>query len=100
MIEIRCDCDSADKHFPSADEISLSARARKISCECRFGHRFWKRPHHVSNLMVFHERQDHFSARAAPHYEAAEGLKITQVPYRDINTSAVDLGEGRLDIVM
>jgi tripartite-type tricarboxylate transporter receptor subunit TctC len=33
-------------------------------------------------------------------YEAAEGLKITQVPYRDITASAVDLGEGRLDIVM
>ncbi len=33
-------------------------------------------------------------------YEAAEGLKITQVPYRDINTSAVDLGEGRIQIAM
>ena len=33
-------------------------------------------------------------------YEAAEDLKVTQVPYRDINASAVDLGEGRLDIVM
>jgi tripartite-type tricarboxylate transporter receptor subunit TctC len=33
-------------------------------------------------------------------YEAAEGLKITQVPYRDITASAVDLGEGRVDIVM
>src|SRR5262249_38267328 len=33
-------------------------------------------------------------------YEAAEGLKITQVPYRDITASAVDLGEGRVDIIM
>jgi len=33
-------------------------------------------------------------------YEAAEGLKIAQVPYRDITASAVDLGEGRVDIVM
>jgi len=33
-------------------------------------------------------------------YEAAEGLKITQVPYRDINASAVDLGEGRIQIAM
>lgn len=33
-------------------------------------------------------------------YEEVEGLKITQVPYRDINASAVDLGEGRLEIVM
>ena len=33
-------------------------------------------------------------------YEYAEGLKITQVPYRDINVSAVDLGEGRLQVVM
>src|SRR6516164_2776833 len=31
-------------------------------------------------------------------YEAAEGLKIAQVPYRDITASAVDLGEGRVDI--
>ena len=33
-------------------------------------------------------------------YEAAEGLKITQVPYRDINSAAVDLGEGRIEIAM
>ena len=33
-------------------------------------------------------------------YEYAEGLKIVQVPYRNINTSAVDLGEGRLQVVM
>lgn len=33
-------------------------------------------------------------------YEAAEGLNITQVPYRDINTAALDLGEGRIDIAM
>jgi len=33
-------------------------------------------------------------------YEHSEGLKITQVPYRDINTSAVDLGEGRLQVAM
>ena len=33
-------------------------------------------------------------------YEYAEGLKITQVPYRDITLSAVDLGEGRLQVVM
>jgi len=33
-------------------------------------------------------------------YEYAEGLKIAQVPYRDITVSAVDLGEGRLQIVM
>ena len=33
-------------------------------------------------------------------YEYAEGLKITQVPYRDINLAAVDLGEGRIQIVM
>ena len=33
-------------------------------------------------------------------YEYSEGLKITQVPYRDINASAVDLGEGRLQVVM
>ena len=33
-------------------------------------------------------------------YEYAEGLNIVQVPYRNINTSAVDLGEGRLQIVM
>jgi tripartite-type tricarboxylate transporter receptor subunit TctC len=33
-------------------------------------------------------------------YEAAEGLGITQVPYRDINSAAVDLGEGRIDIAM
>ena len=33
-------------------------------------------------------------------YEYSEGLKITQVPYRDINVAAVDLGEGRIQIVM
>ncbi len=33
-------------------------------------------------------------------YEATEGLNITQVPYRDINSAAVDLGEGRIDIAM
>jgi tripartite-type tricarboxylate transporter receptor subunit TctC len=33
-------------------------------------------------------------------YEATEGLKITQVPYRDINSAAVDLGEGRIQIAM
>jgi tripartite-type tricarboxylate transporter receptor subunit TctC len=33
-------------------------------------------------------------------YEAAEGLNITQVPYRDINSAAVDLGEGRIEIAM
>jgi tripartite-type tricarboxylate transporter receptor subunit TctC len=33
-------------------------------------------------------------------YEAAEGLKVVQVPYRDINTSAVDLAEGRIDVAM
>jgi len=33
-------------------------------------------------------------------YEYAEGLEIVQVPYRDITASAVDLGEGRIQIVM
>jgi len=33
-------------------------------------------------------------------YEAAEGLKIVQVPYRDINSAAVDLGEGWIEIAM
>ena len=33
-------------------------------------------------------------------YEAAEGLTVVQVPYRDINSAAVDLGEGRIDIAM
>jgi tripartite-type tricarboxylate transporter receptor subunit TctC len=33
-------------------------------------------------------------------YEHAEGLEIVQVPYRDINASAIDLGEGRIQIVM
>ena len=33
-------------------------------------------------------------------YEHAEGLEIVQVPYRDINASTVDLGEGRIQIVM
>ncbi len=33
-------------------------------------------------------------------YEHAEGLEIVQVPYRDITASAVDLGEGRIQIVM
>ena len=33
-------------------------------------------------------------------YEAAEGLKVVQVPYRDINAAAVDLGEGRIEIAM
>jgi tripartite-type tricarboxylate transporter receptor subunit TctC len=33
-------------------------------------------------------------------YEHAEGLDIVQVPYRDINASAVDLGEGRVQIAM
>ena len=33
-------------------------------------------------------------------YEHSEGLKITQVPYRDINLAAVDLGEGRIQIAM
>jgi tripartite-type tricarboxylate transporter receptor subunit TctC len=33
-------------------------------------------------------------------YEAAEGLKVVQVPYRDINSAAVDLGEGRIEIAM
>jgi tripartite-type tricarboxylate transporter receptor subunit TctC len=33
-------------------------------------------------------------------YEAAEGLTITQVPYRDINAAAIDLGEGRIEIAM
>jgi tripartite-type tricarboxylate transporter receptor subunit TctC len=33
-------------------------------------------------------------------YEYAEGLKVVQVPYRDINAAAVDLGEGRIQIAM
>jgi len=33
-------------------------------------------------------------------YEHAEGLKVTQVPYRDINVAPVDLGEGRIQVVM
>src|SRR6516164_3217702 len=33
-------------------------------------------------------------------YEAAEGLTITQVPYRDINAAAIDVGEGRIEIAM
>jgi len=33
-------------------------------------------------------------------YEYAERLEIVQVPYRDITASAVDLGEGRIQIVM
>ncbi len=33
-------------------------------------------------------------------YEAAEGLNVVQVPYRDINLAAVDLGEGRIQIAM
>jgi len=33
-------------------------------------------------------------------YEHAGGLDIVQVPYRDINASAVDLGEGRIQIAM
>lgn len=33
-------------------------------------------------------------------YEHYEGLKIIQVPYRDINLAAVDLGEGRLQTAM
>ncbi len=33
-------------------------------------------------------------------YEAAEGLTVVQVPYRDINVAAVDLGEGRIQIAM
>ena len=33
-------------------------------------------------------------------YEHTEGLKITQVPYRDINVAPVDLGEGRIQVVM
>jgi tripartite-type tricarboxylate transporter receptor subunit TctC len=33
-------------------------------------------------------------------YEAAEGITVVQVPYRDINSAAVDLGEGRIDIAM
>jgi tripartite-type tricarboxylate transporter receptor subunit TctC len=33
-------------------------------------------------------------------YEHAEGLKITQVPYRDINVAPVDLGENRIHVVM
>ena len=33
-------------------------------------------------------------------YEHAEGLKITQVPYRDINVAPVDLGENRIQVVM
>ena len=33
-------------------------------------------------------------------YEHSEGLKIIQVPYRDINLAAIDLGEGRIQIAM
>ena len=33
-------------------------------------------------------------------YQNAEGLRITQVPYRDINLAPVDLGEGRIQVVM
>ena len=33
-------------------------------------------------------------------YEHTEGLKVTQVPYRDINVAPVDLGEGRIQVVM
>ena len=33
-------------------------------------------------------------------YEAAEGITVVQVPYRDINSAAVDLGEGRIDVAM
>ena len=33
-------------------------------------------------------------------YQHHEKLQITQVPYRDINQSTVDLGEGRIQVVM
>lgn len=33
-------------------------------------------------------------------YEHAEKLKVTQVPYRDINVAPTDLGEGRIQVVM
>jgi tripartite-type tricarboxylate transporter receptor subunit TctC len=33
-------------------------------------------------------------------YSHHEGLNITQVPYRDINVAPVDLGEGRIQVVM
>ncbi len=33
-------------------------------------------------------------------FEHAEGVKITQVPYRDINVAPVDLGENRIQVVM
>src|SRR3954469_20499051 len=33
-------------------------------------------------------------------YEHHEKLQITQVPYRDINVAPVDLGEGRIQVVM
>jgi tripartite-type tricarboxylate transporter receptor subunit TctC len=33
-------------------------------------------------------------------YEHTEGLKVTQIPYRDINVAPVDLGEGRIQVVM
>jgi tripartite-type tricarboxylate transporter receptor subunit TctC len=33
-------------------------------------------------------------------YEHSEGLKIIQVPYRDINLAAVDLGQDRIQIAM
>jgi tripartite-type tricarboxylate transporter receptor subunit TctC len=33
-------------------------------------------------------------------YEHTEKLKITQVPYRDINVAPVDLGENRIQVVM
>ena len=33
-------------------------------------------------------------------YSHHEKLQITQVPYRDINVAPVDLGEGRIQVVM
>src|SRR5262249_29250249 len=33
-------------------------------------------------------------------YQHHENLQITQVPYRDINIAPVDLGEGRIQVVM
>ena len=33
-------------------------------------------------------------------YSHHEKLQITQVPYRDINVAPIDLGEGRIQVVM
>ena len=67
MIEIgRSDRDGADKNLAAADEESIFAREGNIGRNRRSIRSLGQRAENGCNFIILHERQNRFSARAAP----------------------------------